>query len=113
MDEEKQMLEPIIEIINLCAKEELERANKDNPPFRSKHEAFGVLAEELWEAREEINSAMKTFDELTEDVFSDYDQDLQRDISQLRLYAVAGASELVQVIAMCDKWKEYYARKGM
>lgn len=103
------MIEPIIEFINACADEELARANTEHPQFRSKHEAYGVLAEELHEAETEYNLLKENEKRIELETFNDYsDEEMKRALKDLRSSAICCASELVQVIAMCDKWSAMY-----
>lgn len=93
----------IVSRIEQLAQEELIRANKKNPAFHSKHEGIGVLLEEKQEANREYTEMIERFVELVEDVFDDIDY--KPTLERVRYHAVLCASELIQVIAMCDKLK--------
>lgn len=49
----KKAMKELINTIHFVAANELNRANEIWPQFHSKHEAIGVLDEELWEMEKE------------------------------------------------------------
>lgn len=93
----------ITDRIAQLAQEELMRANTVNSAFHSKHEGVGVLLEEKQEANREYTEVVERFVELVEAVFDD--RDYKPTLEIVRNHAVLCASELIQVIAMCDKLK--------
>lgn len=97
------MKEILIEIDRL-AEEEMERANKIHPMFHSNHEGYGVLQEEITEARDEFVE-VSGYD-LLRAIMSNDQEDIIEEISTIRRDAQYAAAELIQVIAMCDKFIE-------
>ena len=88
------------------AKRELEEANKIHPQFSSTHEGYAVIleeTEELAEESEEIETIIRTWWAYLR---KDEDIDIQkRRVEKIRIHAVNAAKEAIQVIAMCDKFK--------
>jgi len=101
-----------IEAINECAIEgciklELERANHLWPQFASTHEGWAVIKEEVEEALEDTH-AMKhetafLFEKIRE--HHAYDTFKENIVGDIRYRAVQAIKELVQVAAMCDKFR--------
>lgn len=117
--------------INLLVYQELELAQKDNGRFfASAHEAESILREEIQEADEafevvrrrrklakQILKTIKQTDKKLESVRDEYEfmwecyvrQDLpvmDRHFRVIEQYATDAAAELIQVAAMCRKWKQ-------
>ena len=90
--------------IETLAKEELERANKKFPLFHSDHEALGVIEEEFFEVGVEWNCVKNSFDGFSIDVFTDNEIEKIIDIQNMKDYAINACAEMIQVIAMCDKF---------
>lgn len=93
--------------IEELAKAEYENANEKYPPFHSIHEGFAVLAEEYDETKscnEIIENLLKT---AWENVKHDDFETLQNCIEHIRKNAVLAVCEDLQVIAMCDKFKDF------
>lgn len=98
----KQLLNDIEKLIS----EELERANKENPLFSSRHEGLAVIEEEVWEAGQEFESVKKCLDKVRVQTYIDDTADADRWVMDgLRKYALQAAAELIQTAAMCDKWE--------
>lgn len=92
--------------IETLISEELERANKENPLFNSRHEGLAVIDEEVWEAGLEFESVKKCFSEARTQTFIDDMADADRWVTAgVRKYALRAAAELIQTAAMCDKWE--------
>lgn len=71
--------------------------------YASIHEAYGVLSEELHEARQEVKSLRAYVKDLMADLpFEDRD-DLRCDLNEAYWHALNGACELIQVAAVCRK----------
>lgn len=93
------------EIENLVNRE-LEEANKIHPQFSSTHEGYAVIleeTEELAEESEEIEKIIRTWW-----AYLRKDEDIEtqkRRVEKLRIHAVNAVKEAIQVIAMCDKFK--------
>lgn len=90
--------------IKKLAEEELERANKKFPLFHSDHEGLGVLEEEMFEVDVEWTYAKRCFDDFSIDVFTDEEIGKIIDIQNIKETAINACAEMIQVIAMCDKF---------
>lgn len=93
-------------ILDLITKE-LKRSNEIYPGFHSRHEAFGVLKEELEEALREV---VKLGNGIIKDYWSNvikHDHDNHDEVlkllNKLQFQLLASANELIQVGAMIEK----------
>ena len=92
--------------IEAIAKRELEEANKIHPQFSSTHEGYAVILEETEELAEESIEIHKIIKTWWAYLRKDEDVDIQkRRVEKIRNQAVNAAKEAIQVIAMCDKFK--------
>lgn len=90
--------------IDLLAVQEKARAARDHGPvFHSPHEAYGVIAEELLEARMEISCLSSAEQSLLRVIHKDDEKLYRLTLQELRNTAQRAAAELVQVVAMCNK----------
>lgn len=97
----KGYFEEIVLAENELATNELERANKDWPAFHSRHEAYGVMLEELEESTDELENAKIVLEYFWRGVKEDYtDTDA---IEILKTRALNCAAECVQLAAMAQK----------
>lgn len=86
--------------------DELERANKEFPMFRSDHEGIGVIREELGEGLEEMKAVAEIEAELEQAVFKDKTIREKHAIArQGVIAAIACACEMIQTAAMFDKFR--------
>ena len=90
--------------IKKLAEEELERANEKFPLFHSDHEALGVLEEEVMEVDYEWKNINNCFIDFKLNVFHDMEIDKIINIENLKIHAINACAEMIQVIAMCDKF---------
>lgn len=90
--------------IDKLAKEELEKADKVNPLFHSDHEGYAVIKEEFEEAVDEIVAAKKCKNSAWESIKVDYPGGARTEFRKMRDCIALAAAELIQVIAMCDKF---------
>lgn len=97
--------------IDKLAEEELEKANKVNPLFHSDHEGYAVLKEEIDEANDEFTHIIGIkekmsgkLDELWKSIKEDNSQSAAHDVMVIKHCAGLAAAELIQVVAMCDKF---------
>ncbi len=90
--------------IKELAEEELERANEKFPLFHSDHEGLGVLEEEMFEVDVEWTCAKRSFDDFSIDVFTDEEIGKIIGIQNIKETAINACAEMIQVIAMCDKF---------
>lgn len=92
--------------IEVLAKRELEEANKIHPQFSSTHEGYAVILEETEELAEESEEIEKIIRTWWAYLRKDEDIDIQkRRVEKIRIHAVNAVKEAIQVIAMCDKFK--------
>ena len=93
----------LINLIDITAQAELNRANKKWPQFNSKHEARGVIDEEVYEMNAELEQTNKWLKDLRVAVYRDYD--LNKPITEMEKKLSATLAEGVQVLAMLKKFK--------
>lgn len=94
----------IVHPINLLVSDELDRASRiHGETFASAHEGFGVIAEEVNEAGDEWESAEKGLRVLIAAIRTEDTSHIIDAADYIRDRAVAGAAELIQVAAMCEK----------
>lgn len=84
--------------------EELERANKKFPLFRSDHEGVAVVEEEKYEAKEEFDKVHKSMYWFKSNVYKDNSETALNSVEILRDHAINAAAELIQTAAMCEKF---------
>ena len=96
-------MKELINTIHCIAANELNRANEKFPQFNSKHEAIGVIDEEVYEMNAELEQTNKWLKDLRVAVYRDYD--LNKPISEMEKKLSATLAEGVQVLAMLKKFK--------
>lgn len=99
-------MENLKEQIRKLAEEELKRANEVFSLFHSDHEAVGVIEEEMMEVDFEWRRIYDSFIDFKLSVFHDEEIEKIIDVQNMKDYAINACAELVQVIAMCDKFIE-------
>lgn len=92
----------IVDSVSVLVDEELYRANKKFPMFRSQHEGIAVLEEEIIEAYIEIKSVIIMFCEAKKAVFLDRKVD---EMEAIEKRAILLAAEAIQVAAMAKKFR--------
>ena len=90
------------EVIELVHKE-LESANKKFPMFKSMHEGYAVLKEEVEEAKDDMEWCEEKLKCAWELIKKNDDVALE-EVEFLKEFAVSGAIELIQVAAMAQKF---------
>ena len=98
----------LIEIDRLAG-EELKRANKVYPLFASDHEGWAVFFEECIEAGQELTKVITGIGEgeinkMLACIMVNHAEGAREKAIKIRRYAQYAAAELIQVIAMCDKF---------
>ena len=96
-------MKELINMIDITAQAELNRANKTWPQFHSKHEAMGVIDEEVFEMNIELEQTNKCLKELRVAVYRDFL--LDKPISEMEKKLSATLAEGIQVLAMLKKFK--------
>jgi hypothetical protein len=86
--------------------QEMERAGKlHGQAFHSSHEAYGVIAEELMEARSEMSCLQGAEAALLRVIHRDDALLYHGSVDEMGKTALRAAAELIQVAAMCHKAK--------
>ena len=96
-------MKELINLMDIIAQAELNRANETWPQFNSKHEAIGVIDEEVFEMNIELEQTNKWLKDLRIAVYRDFD--LNKPISEMEKKLSATLAEGIQVIAMLKKFK--------
>lgn len=96
-------MKELINLMDIIARAELNRANETWPQFNSKHEAIGVIDEEVFEMNIELEQTNKWFKDLRIAVYRDFD--LNKPISEMEKKLSATLAEGIQVLAMLKKFK--------
>lgn len=96
-------MKELINSVHLMAVEELNKANEKFPQFNSRHEAVGVLDEELWEMGKELEQLNKWSKDLHLAVYQDFD--LEKPLTQMEYKLSAALAEGVQCLAMLKKFR--------
>ena len=96
-------MKELINLIDITAQAELSRANEIWPQFHSKHEAIGVIDEEVYEMNAELEQTNKWLKDLRVAVYRDYD--LNKPITEMEKKLSAALAEGVQVLAMLKKFR--------
>lgn len=96
-------MKELINTIHCIAANELNRANEKFSQFNSKHEAIGVIDEEVYEMNAELEQTNKWLKDLRVAVYRDYD--LNKPITEMEKKLSAALAEGVQVLAMLKKFR--------
>ena len=96
-------MKELINRIDITAQAELNKANEIWPQFNSKHEAIGVIDEEVYEMNAELEQTNKWLKDLRVAVYRDYD--LNKPITEMEKKLSAALAEGVQVLAMLKKFR--------
>ena len=99
----KKAMKELINTIQFVSANELNRANEIWPQFHSKHEAVGVLDEEIWEMEKEHEQFNKWSKELHLAVYQDFD--LEKPLTQMEYELSAALAEGIQCLAMLKKFR--------
>lgn len=94
-------MDELMSRIDILACEELDRANGLWPNFHSPHEAYGVLKEEVEEAKFDMDCVVSYLDNVWKSI--KLNSMSGEELEALRNYAIMCAAECVQVVAMCQK----------
>ena len=92
--------------IKKLVREEYERAIREHGYAISDYEALALLQEKIWEAETEMQAVRIYENLLKEQVYTDLDECVEEYIGEMKASAINAACELIQVAAMCDKFKE-------
>ena len=103
-------MKELIKLIDITAQAELNMANEKWPQFHSKHEAIGVIAEEVFEMKEEMRPFEEAWEGLIVAAFRDFD--CERPLKDAERRIQAALAEGVQVLAMLKKFKCFLDKEG-
>ena len=92
-------------------KEELEAANRENPPFHSMHEGYAVLLEEIEEAAQELEEAKVCLQMVWENIKSNCFA-ARTYAYRVEEHALDMAAEAIQVAAMAQKFQNLWRIYG-
>lgn len=98
-------MEELKEKIAILASEELDRAMSIKPLFVDMHQGHNVIREEIEEVEDEIEMINISFNQLWQYVKSDNEKWGLLAVENIMDSAINAAAELVQVAAMCQKFK--------
>lgn len=73
--------------------------------YASHHEGYGVLAEEVQEAEEELSELRDSMQHLLRYIRVSCDPGIRLTLSAIKDSAIRAAAELTQVAAVCQKWE--------
>lgn len=95
--------------IDKLAKEELGKANKIYPLFASDHEGWAVLFEKCIEAKQGMSEIIERDEygeifEMFNCIMDDCVDETRKRVENISRYAMYTAVNLIQIIAMCDKF---------
>lgn len=91
-------------VMNLI-REELIRANKEYPLFRSDHEGVAVMEEEFIEAREDYAGIRSEIRTMKDAIRAENDEAIRAIITSIEFMATESAYELIQLAAMARKFR--------
>lgn len=100
----KENMEKLLKDLSVMARDELERANHEFPPFASDHEGYAVILEEFEEMNEEVEAARRTLACIWRAVKTDAARDAKNMLIAAKGAFLQAAAEAVQAAAMCDKF---------
>lgn len=95
----KELLNEVEQVVE----NELARANKQHPLFNSLHQSYGILAEEIAEAKEAFEETERMFDRFFMCVRKDDYSSANDYLAYIKKNAIDCAAEMVQVAAMAQK----------
>lgn len=94
------------EIISNLVDKEKTSAIKNHGYAHSDHEALALLREKICEAQSEIKLITIWEVALKQSVYRNECHQYSKLVNEIKQKAINGACELIQVAAMCDKFKE-------
>lgn len=99
------MIGNLLEPLAVLAAEECARAKEEyGEKYASPHEGFGVLCEEVQEAEDEVKAVKRDLDYLLRAIR--HGEPMDALLAEIRMDALSGAAEMLQVAAVCQKMME-------
>ena len=96
-------MKELLNEVEQAVENELARANKQHPLFNSLHEEYGILAEEIAEAKEAFEETEIMFDKFFMYMRKDDYSSANDYLAYIKKNAIDCAAEMVQVAAMAQK----------
>ena len=96
-------MKELLNEVEQAVENELARANKQHPLFNSLHQSYGILAEEIAEAKEAFEETERMFDRFFMCVRKDDYSSANDYLAYIKKNAIDCAAEMVQVAAMAQK----------
>ena len=96
-------MKELLNEVEQAVENELARANKQHPLFNSLHEEYGILAEEIAEAKEAFEETERMFDRFFMCMRKDDYSSANDYLTYIKKNAIDCAAEMVQVAAMAQK----------
>lgn len=96
-------MKELLNEVEQAVENELARANKQHPLFNSLHQSYGILAEEIAEAKEAFEETEIMFDKFFMCMRKDDYSSVNDYLAYIKKNAIDCAAEMVQVAAMAQK----------
>ena len=96
-------MKELLNEVEQAVENELARANKQHPLFNSLHQSYGILAEEIAEAKEAFEETERMFDRSFMCMRKDDYSSANDYLAYIKKNAIDCAAEMVQVAAMAQK----------
>ena len=100
---EKRKMKELLKQMDEASDKELERANLTKPLFNSLHQAYGVLAEEIDEAKDNFVEVEKHLNDFFKCMRGDLFEESCVCCEKMKQEALLCAAEMIQVASMCQK----------
>ena len=99
-------------ITNLVLLEDTNAKEVHGATYASHNEAFGVLAEEVQEADDDLGDVKRYMEHLLRYVRCDDVSGMRDALNAIQRTAVNAAAEAIQVAAVCEKWMDGMQHDG-
>ena len=97
-------MKKLVDAVKLMVRDELEEANKEFPMFRSTHEGYAIILEEVQEAKVEMDMVVYNIDAAWELIKAN--QISTNMVKLVKTRAILLAAESIQIAAMCAKFED-------
>lgn len=92
-------------IINQLIEAELLKANRKFPPFKSAHEGWAIMLEEIQETIDDTNIIVDMHKKLWQSIKLNQENTYWMYIDIIKDAAIKSIKEMIQVAAMCEKFR--------
>lgn len=96
-------MKELLNEVEQAVENELARANKQHSLFNSLHQSYGILAEEIAEAKEAFEETERMFDRFFMCMRKDDYSSANDYLAYIKKNAIDCAAEMVQIAAMAQK----------